>query len=43
MYEALSKGNADAVLAASIFHFGKYSINNIKEILYSKGIHVRNE
>ena len=43
MYEALSKGNADAVLAASIFHFGEYTINNIKEILYSKGIQVRNE
>ena len=43
MYEALSKGNADAVLAASIFHFGEYTINNIKEILYTKGIQDRNE
>ena len=43
MYEALTKGNADAVLAASIFHFQEYTINNVKEILSKKGIQIRYE
>ena len=34
-------GNASAVLAASIFHYGKYSIKEAKEYLNSKGIPVR--
>ena len=43
MYEALTKGNADAVLAASIFHFQEYTINNVKEILSKKGMKIRYE
>jgi cyclase len=39
--EALTKGKADAVLAASIFHYGEYSIKQAKEYLKSKGITVR--
>ncbi len=41
LYEALTEGEADAVLAASIFHFGTYSIAQAKEYLDSRGIPVR--
>jgi imidazole glycerol-phosphate synthase subunit HisF len=41
MYQALVAGKADAVLAASIFHFGTYSINQTKKYLAQKGIAVR--
>ena len=39
--EVLARGNADAVLAASIFHFGAYSIAQAKEFLARRGIAVR--
>ena len=35
------KGEADAVLAASIFHFREYSIAEAKQYMHSKGIEVR--
>ena len=41
MYEALTEGKADAALAASIFHYGEYSIKQVKEYLKDKGISVR--
>ena len=41
LYEALTIGKADAVLAASIFHYGEYSIKEAKEYLKKKGILVR--
>lgn len=41
MYEGLSAGGADAVLAASIFHFREISIKQVKEFLKGKGIPVR--
>lgn len=41
LHEAITKGNADAVLAASIFHFGEFSIIEAKEYLKGKGILVR--
>ena len=41
LYEALSKGEASAVLAASIFHYGQYSIPQVKRYLKSKGIAIR--
>ena len=41
LYQAVSKGNADAVLAASIFHFSEYTISQAKEYLKAKGILVR--
>ncbi len=37
----LDEGRADAVLAASIFHFGKFSIRQAKEYLHGRGIPVR--
>ena len=39
--EGLDEGGADAVLAASIFHFGTYSIRQAKEYLRERGIPVR--
>jgi cyclase len=43
MADALTEGKADAVLAASIFHFGTYSIRQVKEALAARGIPVRLE
>tara|TARA_Y100000590_G_scaffold357321_1_gene412074 strand:+ start:752 stop:1510 length:759 start_codon:yes stop_codon:yes gene_type:complete len=41
LYEGLKIGKANAVLAASIFHFGEFSIQDAKKYLDSKGIAVR--
>jgi cyclase len=41
LYQALVKGKADAVLAASIFHYGNYSIGEAKGYLVKKGIPIR--
>ena len=41
LYQAFTEGDADAVLAASIFHFGTYSIAQSKEYLADRGIPVR--
>jgi cyclase len=41
LYDALIAGKADAVLAASIFHYGTHSIREVKEYLTGKGIPVR--
>ena len=40
-YDAFTKGKADAVLAASLFHFGEISIGDLKDYLTDKGISVR--
>ncbi|MDF1860103.1 MAG: imidazole glycerol phosphate synthase subunit HisF [Verrucomicrobiales bacterium] len=41
MVEVLEKGKADAVLAASIFHFGEYTVGQVKEYLGEHGVPVR--
>jgi imidazole glycerol-phosphate synthase subunit HisF len=41
MAEVLLEGKADAVLAASIFHFGELTVGDVKRYLASKGIPVR--
>src|SRR5205809_4350784 len=41
MAEVLLQGKADAVLAASIFHFGEYTVGEVKEFLAKKNILVR--
>lgn len=41
MLEGLTVGKADAVLAASIFHYGEYSIGDVKRYLSSHGVCVR--
>lgn len=40
-YDAFTKGSADAVLAASLFHFGEIPIPDLKKYLDAKGIPVR--
>ncbi len=41
LYDALIEGEADAVLAASIFHYQTYTIGEAKEYLRSRGVCVR--
>ena len=41
LYEAIKTGGASAVLAASIFHYGEYTIKEVKEYLNSKNVAVR--
>ncbi|MGE4490358.1 MAG: imidazole glycerol phosphate synthase subunit HisF [Kiritimatiellales bacterium] len=41
LVEAVTVGKADAVLAASIFHFGEFTIREVKEYMKSKGVTVR--
>jgi len=41
LVEVLDHGKADAVLAASIFHFGDYTVGDVKEYLGKRGIPVR--
>ena len=40
-YEALKEGKAEAVLAASLFHYKELEIRELKEYLKEKGISVR--
>ncbi|MCC7083817.1 MAG: imidazole glycerol phosphate synthase subunit HisF [Pirellulales bacterium] len=39
--DAIQLGCADAALAAGIFHFGQFSIRQVKEVMRKRGIHVR--
>jgi len=41
MSEVLQVGEADAVLAASVFHFGQYTVSDVKKFLKKDGIPVR--
>src|SRR4051794_39626099 len=41
MADVLLEGKADAVLAASIFHYGEYTVGEVKQFLASKGLPVR--
>lgn len=41
IYEVLTNGKADAALAASIFHFGTYSVEEVKRYLRKRGVSVR--
>jgi cyclase len=41
LYDGIAAGKADAVLAASIFHFGDYSIAQAKEYLAARGVAIR--
>ncbi len=40
-YDVLTIGKADAVLAASVFHYGKFTIRQVKEYLRDRGIEMR--
>ena len=41
MADVLREGKADAVLAASLFHFGELTVGQVKEVLVTQGIPVR--
>jgi len=41
MAQVLLEGKADAVLAASIFHFGEYTVGDVKKFLAQRGIPIR--
>lgn len=40
-YEVLTVGKADAVLAASVFHYGQFTVGQVKKYLKSRGVEVR--
>ncbi|MEY4625683.1 MAG: imidazoleglycerol phosphate synthase, cyclase subunit, partial [Pseudomonadota bacterium] len=39
--DGITKGHADAVLAASIFHFGEHTVGEAKRLMADQGIPVR--
>jgi cyclase len=41
MYGALTDGGAEAMLAASVFHFGELSIAAVKKELAARGLEIR--
>jgi len=41
MYKVLTEGKADIALAASIFHYGTYTVKEVKDYLKEKGVDVR--
>lgn len=41
MYEVLTQGKASAVLGASVFHYGEFTVEEVKEFLKRKGLEVR--
>jgi imidazole glycerol-phosphate synthase subunit HisF len=41
LVDGITKGRADAVLAASIFHYGAYTVRQAKEFMAAQGIAVR--
>jgi cyclase len=43
MVEALTSGAADAVLAASVFHHGTYTVGEVKQLLAGAGVSVRED
>ena len=43
LVDGILEGRADAVLAASIFHFGEYSIDEAKAFMKARGIEVRDD
>ncbi len=40
-YDVLTLGKADAVLAASVFHYGQFTVREVKDYLKSRGVEVR--
>jgi imidazole glycerol-phosphate synthase subunit HisF len=41
MFDVLSEGHADAALAASIFHYGDFTVADAKRYLAGRGVQVR--
>jgi cyclase len=40
-YQAVAEGHAQAVLAASVFHFGTFTVRQVKEYLRQRGVAVK--
>jgi cyclase len=40
-YEAFTRGQADAALAASVFHYGRYTVSDVKRELRARGLPMR--
>ena len=40
-YDVLTAGKTDAVLAASVFHYGKFTVRQVKDYLKRRGVEVR--
>ncbi len=43
IYRVLTEGKADAALAASIFHYGEHTVEEVKRVLEARGVAVRRE
>lgn len=41
LYEAVTLGGADAVLVASMLHYGDFTVSEIKQFLYNQGVKIR--
>jgi cyclase len=41
LVEGIQQGGADAVLAASIFHYGEYTVGQAKALMTQRGIPIR--
>jgi cyclase len=41
LVDGVIQGKADAVLAASIFHFGEYTVQDAKNLMRSQGVLIR--
>jgi cyclase len=41
LYQGVAIGGADAVLAASIFHFGEFTVGQARDYLRARGVPVR--
>ena len=41
LVDGITQGHADAVLAASIFHYGEYTVQQAKEYMAAQGVPVR--
>jgi cyclase len=41
LVDGIVQGHADAVLAASIFHYGEYTVQQAKQLMAERGIEVR--
>jgi cyclase len=43
LYEGIADGHAEAVLAASIFHFGEFTVGQAHDFLRARGVAVRDQ
>ena len=41
LVESIEEANVDAVLAASMFHYGEYTVGEVKAAMHERGVPVR--